>query len=114
MSEWRQNLEKRLGMLTDVEVRPWKDTDLICVYFRGKEFAHFQDHQEIDIRLSRQFIKKEGLTPLTDSPHHPDRVKLSRWMLFRFNSEQEVLDLVALVERLLKEEYENTSWGAKI
>ncbi len=111
MNTYRETFEKQLASLSQVEVKAWKGTDLICVFYRGKEFAHFQDEQVIDIRLSNNFIKREGLTPLENSPYHPNRSKKSRWMLFRFDSEQDVLDLSALVGRLLKTEYENTAWG---
>ncbi|MEM7539034.1 MAG: luciferase family protein [Chloroflexota bacterium] len=97
-----------LNALDDVEVGLWKDTELLCVFYRGKEFAHFHDNEEIDIRLSQKFIKQEELVPLENSPYHPKRSKKSRWMQFRFDTEQDMLALVGLIERLLQQEYTDT------
>lgn len=109
----RERLEDSLGKLTDVDVGLWKNTDLMCVFYRGKDFAHFHDHEEIDIRLSQKFIKWEGLRPLVDSPYHTKRSKNSRWMQFRFQTEQEVDELLLLIQRLIDAEYKDTSWGLK-
>ena len=109
----KNQLEADLRKLPDVEVDLWKDSDLLCVFYRGREFAHFHDHEEIDIRLSQQFIKKEGLTPLENSPYHPNRSQKSRWMQMRFTTEQERVDLLSLIERLIEDVYQNTDWGTK-
>ncbi len=113
MMEAREILVNRLSALDNVKVGLWKDTDLLCVFYRGKEFAHFHKDEEIDIRLSQKFIKQEGLVPLENSPYHPKRSKKSRWMQFRLDTEQNALDLVSLVQRLIQQEYASTSWGVQ-
>ena len=107
----RNQFEESLKKLPGVSVDLWKDSDLMCVFYHGKDFAHFHDHEEIDIRLSQKFIKKEGLTPLQDSPYHPKRSKKSRWMQMRFKNEKDVDDLLNLIKRLIEDEYKNTDWG---
>ena len=112
MNDLRTLLENKLRQIKDVDVHLYKDTDLMCVYYCGKEIAHFQDRQEIDVRMSQKFIKKEGLCPPADSKHHPQRSKNSRWMLIRFTTIIEVEEIVELMNKLIEEEYKYTSWGA--
>jgi hypothetical protein len=109
----RTQFEENLRKLPEVEVEIWKDSALMCVFFRGKEFAHFHDHEEIDVRLSQRFIKDEGLKPLENSRYHPKRSKKSRWMQFRFTTKKESEDLMRLLIKLIENEYQNTVWGTK-
>ena len=97
MSDLRRTLENALRQLPDVTVDLWHDSHLMCVFYRGKEIAHFHDHEEIDIRMSRPFIKKEGLIPLEDSPYHPKRSRQSRWLQIRFQTEEECGNLLQLM-----------------
>ena|GEM_PF-1715680 len=113
MSNLRKSCEHQLGLLEDVKVGLWKDSDLMCVFYRGKDFAHFHDQEVIDIRLSQKFIKNEELNPLEDSKYHASRAKKSRWMLMRFKTEEDVANLLSLIERLLEDEYRDSSWGTK-
>ena len=103
-------MENELQALPEVKVGLWKDSELMCVFYRGKELAHFHDHEEIDVRLSQAFIKKESLTPLGDSKYHTDRAKKSRWMQCRFQTQTEAEALLALIRRLIKDEYKETNW----
>ena len=107
----RNWLEEELRALPEVKVELWKNSDLMCVFYRGKEIAHFHDHEEIDVRLSLAFIKREEITPLQDSKYHPDRSKKSRWMRLRFQTNQETEKLLNLIVRLIKDEYQATNWG---
>ena len=113
MDNLRETLEHKLSLLDDVTVGLWKDSDLMCVFYRGKDFGHFHDHEIIDIRLSQNFIKKEGLKPLEGSKYHASRAKKSRWMLMRFKTKEDVASLVSLMDRLLEDGYRNSSWGNK-
>jgi len=107
----RSWLEDELRALPAIKVELWNDSDLMCVFYRGKEFAHFHDHEEIDVRLSQAFIKKERLTPLADSKYHLKRSRKSRWMQFRFQTKGEAETLLALMRKLIEIEYEKTDWG---
>lgn len=109
----RNWLEGELRTLPEMKVGLWKDSNLMCVFYRGKELAHFHDHEEIDVRLSQAFIKKEKLKPLDDSKYHANRSKKSRWMQLRFRTRSEAAALRDLMIRLVKEEYEDTDWGEK-
>ncbi|MBH53984.1 MAG: hypothetical protein CMI18_06510 [Opitutaceae bacterium] len=77
-----------LRSLPNVKVELLKDTELICVFYRGKEIAHFHDHEEIDLRLSRAFTKKEQLKPETGSKYHHNRSKNSCSMQIKFLSKR--------------------------
>ena len=107
MKSARHNLEAQLTELPDVTVGHYKDTDLMCVSYHGKEFAHFHDQQEIDIRLPKKFVRQEALGPPIQSAFHPDRSPNSIWRVLQFRSEADVDALVALVQALLKFEYDD-------
>ena len=94
----QQILIDKLNTLPDVEVSFYKNSDLLCVFYQGKEVAHFQNESEIDIRLSRSLIKREGLHPPANSTSHPNRSKNSIWIVQQFSSDKEVDEMVRLVK----------------
>ncbi|MEO8398045.1 MAG: luciferase family protein [Chloroflexota bacterium] len=81
MSNLRDELVKRLEASPNVKVALWKDTDLLCVFHKDKEIAHFQNDCEIDIRLTPAIIKQQGLRPPQNTTSHLDRSKNSRWIV---------------------------------
>ena len=94
----RDELVKRLEKLPDVKVALWKDTDLLCVFHKEKEIAHFQNEREIDIRLTPGIIKQRGLTPPKHTTSHLDRSKNSRWIVQSFAHEDQLDDIVTLLQ----------------
>jgi hypothetical protein len=68
-----------------------------ALFFHGKEFAHFHHSHELDIKLGRSLIKREGLSHPQDSEKHPTRSLNSQWIEIRFNSSSEAQALVRLV-----------------
>ena len=103
MTELRQDLERRLQDLPDLRIGPWKDTDLICVFFKGRDFAHFHGSDVLDVRLSPKMIREEQLPPSVSARFHPDRSPNSRWICVEFKSKADVLRLVHLVRRACTE-----------
>ena len=97
MPDLRKELIKKLELLPDVRVGLWKDSDLLCVFCRGKEIAHFQNHGEIDIRLTPAIIKLRGLRPPVNTVSHVGRSKNSRWIVQSFAHEGELDGVVELV-----------------
>ena len=97
-NEMRDKLIGSLQALPDVTLSLWKATELLCVYYNGKEIAHFQDIDEIDIRLTPAIIKQKGLTPPENSTSHPDRSKNSRWIVQSFQNEEDIVAVTELVE----------------
>ena len=90
-----QKLEK-LG----VENRLWpgRDDGFSSLFYGGKEFAHFHNDNELDIRLTSGVIKREGLTHPGDSQVHPNRSKNSQWIEIRFTRVHHVEEVVRLVK----------------
>ncbi len=103
MTELRKQLECKLLMLTDIKIDTYKDTDLVCVFFKGKEFAHFHSDHVLDIRLSQKIIREEQLSRSINSTKHPDRSKNSRWIEVELYDEEDVDKLVHLVMRVCNE-----------
>jgi len=103
MSNLRDELVKRLEALPNVKVALWKDTDLLCVFHKDKEIAHFQTDSEIDVRLTPAIIKKKGLHPPRNTASHLDRSKNSRWIvqsLAQAEALDEIVELIHLATEL--------------
>lgn len=98
VTDLKQKLIVKLSALSDIHVDYYKDTALLCVYYLGKEIAHFQNDREIDIRLTPALIKREKLTPPEQTLSHLDRSKNSRWIVQAFTNEQDITRVVALIE----------------
>ena len=73
MSGLPKELTQKLNSIPDVNVNLWKDSDLLCVFYKGKEVAHFQGNNELDIRLTRAVMKREGLSPPKNTTSHLGR-----------------------------------------
>ena len=69
-----------------------------ALFFRGKEFAHFHNDHEIDLRLTRKVIKSLGLSHPPGSQLHPTRSASSQWIEIRFNNEGEARHVAELVK----------------
>ena len=99
MSVLRKKLIQKLEKVSDVEVRLWKpNSDFMVINYKGKEVAHFHGNNELDIRLSKEVIKREGLVRPADSTAHPKRSKGSRWMMASFKRSEHLDEIVRLVE----------------
>jgi hypothetical protein len=60
--------------------------------------AHFHSDDELDIRLTREVIRREGLVHPTDSRVHPNRSKSSQWFVVRFTKPADVERIVYLAK----------------
>jgi hypothetical protein len=98
MSIVRDKLIEQFAEIPEVSIGLWKDTDLLCVFFRGREIAHFHGDQEIDIRLTPKIIKQQALTPPAHSNSHPDRAKNSRWLVQSIDTATQIKPIVELVQ----------------
>lgn len=99
MAELRKKLIKNLQKLPSVDVQLWKPgSDLMVINFKGKEVAHFHGNNELDIRLSQEVVKREGLTHAPDRVGHLNRKNGGRWLIVRFTRESHL----AQMERLIK------------
>lgn len=105
MTKLIDHLKTELNKIPNVTIAAYKDTDLICVSYLGKEFAHFHDDHEIDVRIPAKFVKRKGLGEPIQSARHPDRSKKSIWRSLRFETPAETDELIQLIQALLEEEY---------
>jgi len=82
---------------------PGRDDGFCGVRFRGKEFAHFHDFNELDLKLSKSTITSEGLCHPSNSQVHPKRGAGSHWIELRFNRASELDEIIRLVKLAMKQ-----------
>jgi hypothetical protein len=104
MALLRTQLVQRLKEL-GVEDRPLpgRDDGFSCLVYRGKEFAHFHDDNELDIRLTKGIIAREGLVHPADSRVHPNRSKNSQWIEVRFSKAADLETVVHFVRLAIEQ-----------
>lgn len=96
-----ENLKARLvaevQKIDGVEDRPSPVAGGSALFYRGKEFAHFHNDTELDLRLTKKLIKAEALQHPKDSVQHANRAAGSPWIELRFNSVKDVDEVARLV-----------------
>lgn len=60
MPKLRKELIKKLERISGLEDRPSKVAGGSAIFYNNKEIAHFHDDNEIDVRLTKKVIRKEG------------------------------------------------------
>lgn len=80
-----------------VEERPSPVAGGSSLVYCGKEFAHFHDDHELDLRLTKAVIRELGLEHPPGSVHHPTRSTNSSWIELRFEAPSEVRRVAELV-----------------
>jgi hypothetical protein len=99
MAELRARLIDRVAKFGVQERRlPGREDGFSALSYGGKEFAHFHDDHELDIRLGRDAIRREGLTHPPNSVVHPKRAQSSHWIELRFHSTADLERVVRLVK----------------
>ena len=99
----RDRLSQQLREL-GVEERAWpgRDDGFASLLFEGKEFAHFHNWCEIEIRLGKETIKRERLVHPANSKVHPTRAKGSPWYELAIRSDADVDEVVRLVKIVIQ------------
>ncbi len=97
MASLKHQLLASLASIEGFEAQPSKVAGGTALFFRGKEFAHFHNDHEIDLRLTRKVIKSLGLSHPPRSQLHPTRSVSSQWIEVRFNTEAEAHRVAELV-----------------
>lgn len=77
---------------------PGRTDGFSSLCYRGKAFAHFHNDNELDIRLTKQVIRREGLTRPPGSTVHPNRSKSSPWIELRFHTSADLDRVVSFVK----------------
>jgi hypothetical protein len=103
MSVLRKELIKKLARIPGLEDRPSKVAGGSAIFFNGKEIAHFHDDNEIDVRLTKKIIKREGLSHPTDSKIHRHRTPNSQWIEIRFKTSRDLVEVVRLFKLALEQ-----------
>ncbi len=98
MTTSKEQLLDQLASVEGVSAEPSPVAGGTALFFRGKEFAHFHNHNELDLRLTRKVIKSLGLSHPPGSVHHPTRAASSPWIEIRFSSPGELQRTVELVK----------------
>ena len=98
MTVLRKQLSRRLRALgVEERAAPGRDDGFAGLFFGGREFAHFHTDGEIDMRLGKDTIKREGLVHPPNSTVHPGRSKNSPWYEMKIASGADVDEAVRLV-----------------
>jgi len=77
---------------------PGRNDGFSSLLFGGKEFAHFHDDNELDLRLTQGIISREGLVHPSGSRVHPNRSRNSQWIEVRFTKAADLERIVHLVK----------------
>ncbi len=103
MANLRKKLIGELEKIPGIDVHLWKpDRDFLVVDFKGKEVAHFHGNNEIDIRLSPDYVKREKLTQAPNRIGHPNRKNGGTWLVVRFTRETHLAETLRLVKVAIK------------
>jgi hypothetical protein len=92
----KQLVQELLAEINGLEERASVVAGGSALFYKGKEIAHFHGDDELDVRLTKQLIKREGLSHPTDSTVHPNRALSSQWMELRFRKTTDVAKIVRL------------------
>jgi hypothetical protein len=104
MADLRGELIDRLRKL-GVEHRPMpgRDDGFASLCHDGKAFAHFHNDNELDIRLTKAVIDREGLTHPPGSVVHPNRTPRSHWIEVRFTAPEHLRQVIRLVRLAIEQ-----------
>lgn len=103
MGKLRAELVKRLERISGLEDRPSKVAGGSAIFYRDKEIAHFHHDNEIDVRLTRKIIRREGLNHPTDSKIHKHRSPSSDWIELRFKKPEDLDEVIRLFKLTLEQ-----------
>lgn len=92
----KQLVESLLSEIHGLEERASKVAGGSAFFYKDKEIAHFHHDTEIDLRLTKNVIKREGLKHPSDSVVHANRASTSQWIELRFSNLDEVREVVRL------------------
>jgi Family of unknown function (DUF5519) len=81
---------------------PGRDDGFSALCYRGTPFAHFHNDNELDIRLTKKVIIREGLKHPPGSTSHPNRSKTSPWIELRFHELADLDRVVRLVKLVVE------------
>ena len=103
MAKLRKVLIDELEKIPGIDVHLWKpERDFLVIDYKGKEVAHFHGNNEIDIRLSPEFVKNEGLTHAPNRIGHQNRKNGGTWLVIRFTRQSHLAEILRLIKVAIK------------
>ena len=103
MPTLRHELVRKLEKLPGLEDRPSIVAGGSAIFYRDKEMAHFHNNNEIDVRLTKKVIRREGLTHPLGSKFHRHRSPNSEWIELRFRRASQLDEVVRLFKLALQQ-----------
>ena len=97
MDQVKESLLIELRKIDGVQDRPSPVSGGTALFYFDKEFAHFHDGNELDLRLTKKQIQGLGLSHPAGSVHHPSRSPNSPWIEIRFATKGDVEHVMKLV-----------------
>lgn len=103
MATLRQKLTTEILKVPGVSEKFWEERQdgFSALEINGKEFAHFHNDNEIDVRLTKKIIKANNLIHPADSERHPNRSNNSPWIELRFFDQKDIKRICGLIYQLL-------------
>jgi hypothetical protein len=100
MSDLKQSLLKELLAISGITEKIWPDRDdgFSSLLYKNKDFAHFHNDNELDLRLTAKIIKAQGVLRPNNSSYHPDRSNNSPWVEVRFTKLADLPEVIRLVK----------------
>ena len=98
MDNLKAKLVDALRKIDGLEDRPSPVAGGSALFYNGKEFAHFHNENELDLRLTKKVIKTLGLSHPAGSHNHPNRSANSPWIEVRFNNSDDIEYVSKLVK----------------
>lgn len=99
MAKLRKQLIEELEKIPGIDVHLWTpERDFMVIDYKGKEVAHFHGNNELDIRLSPEFVKREGLKHAPNRIGHPNRKNGGTWLVVRFTRENHIAQMLRLIK----------------
>lgn len=75
-----------------------RDDGFSSLLYKNKDFAHFHNNNELDLRLTAKIIKAEGILHPQGSTYHPNRSNNSPWIEVRFTTPNDIPEVIRLVK----------------
>ncbi len=98
MPTLKEKLIKELEKIDGLEDQPSPVSGGSALFYKNKEFAHFHNDNELDLRLTKKIITREGLIHPQDSLQHPKRSAGSQWIELRFRKASDLKVIIKLVK----------------
>jgi hypothetical protein len=98
MDGWKDALLAELEKIEGLEARPSPVAGGTALLYLGREFAHFHDANELDLRLTKKNIQALGLSHPEGSVHHPGRSPNSPWIEIRLRKRSDIARVCGLVK----------------